>query len=74
VPVEVRVRAALDEGELFVNGQSYGPFRVDEAILLRLIPGSYHFEAREADGTQLGKDVLVEPGVLTDVVLASPTD
>ncbi|MGB8225044.1 MAG: PP2C family serine/threonine-protein phosphatase [Polyangiales bacterium] len=74
VPVEVRVRAALDDGELFVNGQSYGPFRPDEAILLRLIPGSYHFEAREADGIQLGKDVLVEPGLPTAVVLASPAD
>jgi protein phosphatase len=74
VPVEVRVRAALDRGELFVNGQSYGPFRLDEAILLRLIPGSYHFEAREVDGTQLGKDVLVEPGLPKEVVLIPPID
>ena len=60
IPVDVKVRAALDGGELYVNGRSYGPLRLDEAILLRLPPGSYHFEAREVDGTQLGKDVLVE--------------
>jgi PPM family protein phosphatase len=74
VPVEVRVRTALDRSELFVNGQSYGPFRLDEAILLRLIPGSYHFEAREMDGTQLGKDVFVEPGLPKEVVLIPPID
>ena len=74
IPVEVRVRAALDSGELYVNGRSYGPLRLDEAILLRLLPGSYHIEARETDGTQVGKDVLVEPGLPTEVVLIPPTD
>ena len=74
IPVEVKVRAALDSGELYVNGRSYGPLRLDQAILLRLPPGSYHFEAREVDGTRVGKDVLVEPGVPTDVVLIPPTD
>jgi len=74
VPVEVKVRATLDRGELYVNGRSYGPLRLDEAILLRLLPGSYHFEARELDGTQVGKDVLVEAGLPTEVVLIPPTD
>ena len=74
VPVEVRVRAALDQGELYVNGRSYGPLAVDEAILLRLVPGAYHIEARESDGTQVGKDVLVEPGLPTEVVLVPPND
>lgn len=74
IPVEVKVRAALDEGELYVNGQSYGPLRVDEAVLLRLPPGPYHFEAREFDGTQVGKDVVVEPGVPKEVVLIPPAD
>ncbi len=74
VPVEVKVRAALDDGQLYVNGRNYGPLRVDEAILLRLTPGAYHFEARESDGTQVGKDVLVEPGLATEVVLIPPTD
>ena len=74
IPVEVKVRAALEGGELYVNGQSYGPLRLDEAILLRLLPGSYHFEAREVDGTQVGKDVLVEPGLPREVVLIPPTD
>jgi hypothetical protein len=74
VPVEVKVRAALDRGELYVNGRSYGPLRLDEAILLRLLPGSYHFEARELDGTQVGKDVLVEAGLPTEVMLIPPTD
>ncbi|NIA16640.1 MAG: SpoIIE family protein phosphatase [Nitrospiraceae bacterium] len=73
-PVDVKVRAALDGGELYVNGRSYGPLRLDEAILLRLPPGSYHFEAREVDGTQLGKDVLVESGRPTEVVLIPPSD
>jgi protein phosphatase len=74
IPVEVKVRAALEGGELYVNGRSYGPLRLDEAILLRLLPGSYHFEAREADGTQVGKDVLVEPGLPTEVELIPPAD
>lgn len=74
IPVEVSVRASLDTGQLFVNGQNYGPLRVDRPILLRLLPGAYHFEAREVDGTQVGKDVLVEPGVPTEVVLIPPSD
>jgi protein phosphatase len=74
VPVEVKVRAALESGELFVNGRSYGPLQLDEAILLRLAPGAYHIEAREVDGTQVAKDVLVEPGLPTEVVLIPPMD
>lgn len=74
IPVEVEVRAALEEGELYVNGRSYGPLSLDEAILLRLTPGAYHIEARETDGTQVGKDVVVEPGRPTEVVLIPPTD
>lgn len=74
IPVEVKVRAALDEGELYVNGQSYGPLRIDEAVLLRLPPGPYHFEARELDGTQVGKDVVVEAGLPKEVVLIPPAD
>lgn len=74
VPVEVQVRAALDEGELYVNGRSYGPLGLDEEVLLRLTPGAYHFEVRETDGTQVGKDVLVEPGRPKVVDLIPPTD
>lgn len=74
VPVEVKVRAALEDGELYVNGRSYGPLAVDEAVLLRLTPGAYHFEARELDGTMVGKDVLVEPGSATEVILIPPSD
>ena len=74
IPVEVRVRAALDSGELYVNGRNYGPLRLDQAILLRLPPGSYHFEAREVDGTRVGKDVVVAPGHPEDVTLIPPTD
>jgi len=74
VPVEVSIQAALENGELFVNGRSYGPFQLDEAIRLRLIPGSYHFEARERDGTQVGVDVLIEPGMPKDVVLIPPAN
>jgi protein phosphatase len=74
VPVAVEVRAALDTGELYVNGRSYGPLRLDEAILLRLLPGAYHFEAREVDGTRVGKDVVVAPGEPTEVVLIPAAD
>ena len=74
VPVEVKVRAALESGELFVNGRSYGPVRLEEAIRLQLAPGAYYFEAREVDGTQVGKDVLVEPGSPREVVLIPPSD
>lgn len=73
-PVEVRVLAALDEGELFVNGRSYGPLSLEGPVQLRLIPGAYHIEAREPDGAQVGKDVLIEPGLPTEVVLIPPTD
>jgi hypothetical protein len=73
-PVEVKVRAALDSGELYVNGRSYGPLLLDQAILLRLPPGSYHFEAREVDGTRVGKDLVVEPGTPREVVLIPSTD
>ncbi|MBW1875081.1 MAG: serine/threonine-protein phosphatase [Deltaproteobacteria bacterium] len=74
IPVEVKVRAALDSGELYVNGRSYGPLLLDRAILLRLPPGSYHFEAREVDGTRVGKDLVVEPGTPREVVLIPSTD
>ncbi len=74
IPVEVQVRAAIDDGQLYVNGRSYGPLRVDETVLLRLPPGAYHFEAREADGTQVGKDILVEPGQPTAVELIPPAE
>lgn len=74
VSVEVKVRAALDHGELYVNGRSYGPLRADEAVVLRLAPGPYHIEARELDGTQVGKDVLIEAGIPTEVVLVPPSD
>jgi hypothetical protein len=74
VPVEIQVRAAIDEGQLYVNGQSYGPLRVDEAVLLRLPPGAYHLEAREVDGTQVGKDIVVEPGQPREVELIPPAD
>ena len=73
-PVEVRVRSSVKEGELYVNGRSYGPLRFDEAVLLRLLPGSYRIEAREVDGTQVGEDLLVEPGQPAEVELTSPTD
>jgi protein phosphatase len=74
IPVEVRVRAALDSGELFVNGRSYGPLRLDEVILLRLPPGAYRIEAREIDGTRVAKDVLVEPGLPTEIELIPRAD
>ena len=73
-PVEVRVRSNLEQGELYVNGRSYGPLRLDEAVLLRLLPGSYRIEAREVDGTQIVEDVLVHPGQPTEVQLVPPTD
>lgn len=73
-PVEVRVRSSAEEGELYVNGRSYGPLLSDEVVLLRLLPGSYRIEAREVDGTQVGEDVLVEPGQPTQVQLTPPKD
>ncbi len=73
-PVEVRVQSSVKEGELYVNGRSYGPLRFDQAVLLRLIPGSYRIEAREVDGTQVGEDVLIEAGKPTEVQLTPPTD
>lgn len=74
IPVEVRIRSVLDSGELFVNGQSYGPMRVDEEVVLRLFPGAYHIEAREVDGAHVAQDVRVQPGSSTEVVLLPPSD
>lgn len=73
-PVEVRVESTLQQGELYVNGRNYGPLPTNEAVLLRLLPGSYRIEAREVDGTQVGEDVLVSAGRPTDVRLDPPTD
>jgi serine/threonine protein phosphatase PrpC len=74
IPVQVKVHAALDSGELYVNDRSYGPLLLDRAIVLRLPPGSYHFEAREVDGTRVGQDVVIEPGTPREVLLIPPTD
>ena len=68
------MRSSAEQSELYVNGRSYGPLRSDEAVLLRLLPGSYRIEAREVDGTQVGEDVLVEPGQPTEVQLTPSTD
>ncbi|MGB5810903.1 MAG: protein phosphatase 2C domain-containing protein [Polyangiales bacterium] len=73
-PVEVKVRSSVEEGELYVNGRSYGPLGDSEAVLLRLLPGSYRIEARETDGSRIGEDVLVEPGRPTEVRLLVPID
>jgi hypothetical protein len=73
VPVDVTVRAALNRGELFVNGRSYGPL-AEDAVFLQLSPGVYHIEAREDDGTQVGKDVVIQPGLPTEVILIPSTD
>jgi len=74
VPVEVKVRTSLDGGELYVNGRSYGPMRLGQAVVLRLLPGSYRFEALETGGTRVGEDVLLEPGLPREVMLLSPSD
>jgi protein phosphatase len=74
IPVQVKVHAALESGELYVNDRSYGPLLLDRAIVLRLPPGSYHFEAREVDGTRVGQDVVIEPGTPREVLLIPPTD
>ena len=73
-PVEVTVRSNVQQGELYVNGRSYGPLHVNEPVLLRLLPGAYRIEAREVDGTHVGEDVLIQPGQPTDVVLVPSTD
>jgi len=74
IPVEVRVRSALARGELFVNDRSYGPLGPDETVVLRLLPGAYHIEAREVDGEHAAKDVLVRSGASTEVMLIPSTD
>jgi serine/threonine protein phosphatase PrpC len=74
VPVEVKVRTSLDGGELYVNGRSYGPMRLGQAVVLRLLPGSYRFEALETRGTRVGEDVMLEPGSPREVMLLSPSD
>ncbi len=73
-PVEVRVHASGEPGELYVNGRSYGPLRLDEAVLLRLLPGSYRLEARESGGIQFSKDIVIEPGRPAEVTLVRAAD
>lgn len=73
-PVEVRVSSSVEQGELYVNGRSYGPLQFEEAVLLRLLPGSYRIEALEVDGRRVGEDVLVEPGQPRDIQLTPRAD
>ncbi|MCB9621957.1 MAG: serine/threonine-protein phosphatase [Sandaracinus sp.] len=71
-PVEVCVRSDVPEGELFVDGQSYGPMREGVSLCVELLPGAYRFEARTGDSVAARATATVREGVPADVELRLP--
>ena len=71
-PVEVCVRSDVPEGELFVDGQSYGALREGAAFCVELLPGAYRFEARTGDSVAARATLTVRDGVPADVELRLP--
>ena len=47
--VHVRVQTDIEQAELVVNGQMYGPISVGDAMMLKFSPGEHRFEVH-ADG------------------------
>jgi serine/threonine protein phosphatase PrpC len=71
-PVEVCVRSDVPEGELFVDGQSYGALREGAAFCVELLPGAYRFEARAGGSVAARATLTVREGVPADVELRLP--
>ncbi|MCB9601376.1 MAG: serine/threonine-protein phosphatase [Sandaracinus sp.] len=71
-PVEVCVRSDVPEGELFVDGQSYGPMREGVSLCVELLPGAYRFEARTGESVAARATATVREGVPADVELRLP--
>ncbi|MCU0673161.1 MAG: protein phosphatase 2C domain-containing protein [Myxococcota bacterium] len=71
-PVEVCVRSDVPDGELFVDGQSYGALREGAAFCVELLPGAYRFEARAGGSVAARATLTVRDGVPADVELRLP--
>ncbi|MEM9066860.1 MAG: PP2C family serine/threonine-protein phosphatase [Myxococcota bacterium] len=71
-PVEVCVRTDVVGGDLFVDGQSYGPLREGDSVCIELLPGAYRFEARVGDSAAATTTLTVREGVPADVELMLP--
>lgn len=71
-PVEVCVRSDVPDGELFVDGQSYGALREGAAFCVELLPGAYRFEARAGGSVAARATLTVREGVPADVELRLP--
>jgi hypothetical protein len=72
-PVEVRIDSDVNGGELFIDGESFGPIPESEDLAVQLEPGSYRFEARVDGNAVATRDVTVEPGMQGEVSLRLPT-
>ena len=71
-PVDVRIRSDVLGGELFVDGQNYGPLEEGVPLHIELLPGAYRFEARR-DGSALATaTVTLREDVPADVSLMLP--
>jgi len=69
--VDVRVRTDVEDGELWVDNQSYGRLNGLD-VHLSLLPGAYRFEARVGESVVASATLTVREGVPADVDLSLP--
>src|SRR5690606_10786076 len=70
--VEVHVRTAVDDAQLFVDGEDLGPITPDEDVILEVVPGRYEIELRVGADVVMTKSVEVRAGEPADVFLSAP--
>ena len=71
-PVDVRIQSDVVGGELFVDGQNYGPLEDGVPLHLELPAGAYRFEARQDGSVLASATVTIREGVPADVALMLP--
>ncbi len=71
-PVEVRVETDIN-GELYVDGQSYGVLEDGREMYLELLPGAYRIEARQDETVVASALLSVRPDVPATVSLRLPS-
>ena len=71
-PVEVRVVTDVD-GELWIDGQGYGPLTEGEDVYVELLPGPHRFEAISGGNVVTSAIITLRAGVPADVALTMPS-